>query len=1324
MSAPHAATPREPLDPERGDEPAPDGRDAPWHLIPPEVPATLRALAAERSRLETEAEARYTNRMTASEAAYRDAKKRIEARRVAELEAAHDAHSATRTAALEGYVASSNEASRKAKAERAALQARGKEQLDASDKRLSQVRWEAGTLFEANAQGEVDRHDQFQKDLAAEVETLGVIRAESDALLAAYRKYGAPTPPPPAPPEATPDDPLGALREAVSQADQQLAHLLSLRIPRGLMHGGVAWLFVIPWLFGVGPAIFFLQPVNGLIASVVGAVAVGLVLRFFLYGLARKALDGHPSGLLATLALAESLVPKAKGWDEAFHKRRTEEIHARRAEEVARGEREHAERAAQIQQARDAALHELQESTRKLLAGLEQERNRVLEEAEATLRTRVADVESRASADLQKATEEYQHHRDEATKRQRRDWAELVAFWQAGMDRLNDAVGRVDEETSRRFPAWDGPDGRLWTPAEAVPPAVRFGEVRIDLAAIPHGVAKDERLRALAPERVTLPALLTFPDRGSLLIEAPAAGRDAAMRALRGAMARFMTGLPPGKVRFTIIDPVGLGRNFAAFMHLADYSELLVNSRIWTEPQQIEQRLADLSLHMENVIQQFLRNEYANLEEYNQHAGEVAEPYRVLVVADFPSNFHDQSAQRLASIATSGARCGVYTMIAVDTEQPLPQGVRLDDLEAHAETLRWEKDRLVWKSPAFGPFPLALDTTPDDDRFTRLLHEYGEAARHANRVEVPFEVVAPPRDRWWAGSTRTGVDVPLGRSGATKLQHLKLGKGTSQHVLIAGRTGSGKSTLLHALITNSALMYSPDEVELYLIDFKKGVEFKTYAQHELPHARVIAIESEREFGLSVLQRLDEELKRRGDRFRDLNVQDLNGYRGVPGQPPMPRILLIVDEFQEFFVEDDKTAQDCALLLDRLVRQGRAFGVHVHLGSQTLGGAFSLARSTLGQMGVRVALQCSETDAHLILSEDNAAARLLTRPGEAIYNDANGMVEGNHVFQVVWLPDERKDQYLREIKALAIERGMEMPRPQIVFEGNIPSDLRKNHLLRGLLEGPAPTEVPKGPQAWLGEAVAIKDPTAAVFRRMGGNNVIVIGQDGEAARAVFLSSILSLAAQYPADGARFYLLDGTPEDDTAAGWFTRLPAMVPQALRVGSFADTGGILGELGEELVRRQEGGAAGPSTYLFVYDFSRFRDLRKQEDDFGFGGFGKRDEERTLTPAQHLAELVKEGPSLGMHTVAWFDTLNNVNRSLDRQGLREFEMRVLFQMSANDSSNLIDSPVANRLGTNRAVFASEEQGKMEKFRPYGLPPREWLDWASSRLKDRAGPAS
>jgi hypothetical protein len=136
---------------------------------------------------------------------------------------------------------------------------------------------------------------------------------------------------------------------------------------------------------------------------------------------------------------------------------------------------------------------------------------------------------------------------------------------------------------------------------------------------------------------------------------------------------------------------------------------------------------------------------------------------------------------------------------------------------------------------------------------------------------------------------------------------------------------------------------------------------------------------------------------------------------------MPRILLLVDEFQEFFTQDDKVAQDAGLLLDRLIRQGRAFGIHVMLGSQTLAGAYTLARATIGQMAVRIALQCEEADSRLVLSDENPAARLLSRPGEAIYNAANGLVEGNNPFQCSWLPDEQLDTYLDSIQKFAQQR---------------------------------------------------------------------------------------------------------------------------------------------------------------------------------------------------------------------------------------------------------------------------------------------------------------
>ena len=210
-------------------------------------------------------------------------------------------------------------------------------------------------------------------------------------------------------------------------------------------------------------------------------------------------------------------------------------------------------------------------------------------------------------------------------------------------------------------------------------------------------------------------------------------------------------------------------------------------------------------------------------------------------------------------------------------------------------------------------------------------------------------------------------------------------------------------------------------------------------------------------------------------------------------------------------------------------------MHVLLGSQTLSGAYSLARSTVGQMAVRVALQCSETDSYLILSEDNAAARLLSRPGEAIYNDANGLVEGNSPFQIAWLPDATRDEALDVARERAEAEGWRPPAPQIVFEGNVPADPAGNHLLMSHLE-PDPTdrpEAPKAPRLWIGEPVAIKDPTAGLMRRQSGANLLLVGQQDETAQAMSASMLMGLAAQLAGTGARVRVIDSTPPDDPGA-----------------------------------------------------------------------------------------------------------------------------------------------------------------------------------------------
>lgn len=1186
-------------------------------------------------------------------------------------------------------------------------------------KEIQDSRWTIGTIFEAGKTGAERQHQETQRKAESTAVQLSRMRETTQGIAeywhvtpSAADLDGELSPPRPG------DGPV-LLDEIVLKAEEQLHELHELLVPRlvrqkrfGISYG-IFWVVVL--------AVFWIASQSPLAVGVMAfsAVLVGVVLWLVLARVARNQVGSLVIPIEQRLQQGLDRCEEMKQQATEVYNQLRQEIKEKRNHDLSQANGKYQQIRKESKERRNRDFKQAVERFRKIRTEAKEQRKTDMGLCVEKAKHVWEELKKRTEKDLASLKHHYERVKQESEEAYAADWDKTISDWRGGMEEVYDSLRVVSEANESLFPAWENPVWANRGAPQVVPEVMRFGQFHVDLAEVPNGIPTEERLKLPYPTAFDLPAFLDFPTHTSTMFKTHDEGRGVAVQAMQALMMRLLTAVPPAKVRFTIIDPVGLGENFAAFMHLADFDELLITNKIWTEQAHIEQRLIDLTAHMEVVIQKYLRNQFETIEEYNVQAGEVAEPFRILVVANFPTNFSMEACRRLVSIVTSGARCGVHTLISVDSRQPLPQGFSLADLEEACVKLVWRDQRFHWQDKDFARFPLALEAPPDADTSTRLVQVSGERAKAASRVEVPFEFIAPTPDQFWTADSRGGIQVPLGRAGATKRQLLRLGQGTSQHVLVAGKTGSGKSTLLHALITNLSLLYSPNEIELYLIDFKKGVEFKMYASEDLPHARVIAIESEREFGISVLQRLDAELKQRGEHFRAVGVQDLNGYRQASGQP-LPRIMLIVDEFQEFFIEDDKLAQEAAQLLDRLVRQGRAFGLHVLLGSQTLGGAYSLARSTIDQMGVRIALQCSETDGHLILSEDNSAARLLSRPGEAIYNDANGLVEGNNPFQVVWLNEERREGYLRRIHQMHQERGNGVHRLPIVFEGNIPADVTKNPLLNRLLEAPTwPTDV-KAPQGWLGEALAIKDPTAAIFRPHSGNNLLILGQYEEMSLGMVAVSLVSLAAQLAPNGAadlepRVYILDGTAVDSPYAGYLQRLTEALPLKVQLGSWRDAGRFLTELNEEVERRQQlPGTVFTPWFLVINGLQRFRDLRKAEDEFGFG---RRDE--GPSPARLFGTVLKEGAGLGVHTLAWCDSLNNLQRALDRQGIREFEMRVLFQMSVADSSTLIDTPVASKLGVNRALFYSEEQGRLEKFRPYGVPGEDWLQRVREAFQQR-----
>ncbi|HMF35776.1 MAG TPA: FtsK/SpoIIIE domain-containing protein, partial [Isosphaeraceae bacterium] len=877
----------------------------------------------------------------------------------------------------------------------------------------NRARNDAAGQLEAGNRKAATEHTQALQPLSDAVQVSDCFRDRLATLAAEHGKFKL-APDLPAPSRESYSkftEPVDELFDRLGRMEPAIKILEGLIVPKTMKGAREAWVFIVPLLICVGIAIVMELHAAGIALPAVTGLAVGGLLRTWLVQLSKTQLQRLYNPLVQSLADADGLTAYCRAQAEARYAEERKRLAARHEEDVKLAKESHVRAIDNGETKRDERIRQINEIYAQRMVDIQTTQASEMSAAVESHRQRMSEIQTQSERSLVKLDEQYKSLKEQVRVRSETTWTALAARWREGMQRVSSELSAVQRSGAEIGPTWDDsswPDRPL---PRQVPPVIRMGTAAVKLAALPRGVSSDPRLMEGIAREFELAALRPFPAAANLLIETPTEGRSAALEVLQASMFRILTSLPPGMVRFTIVDPIGIGRNFGAFMHLADSDPALVTNQVWTDPRQIEERLAELEAHMETVTQKYLRNEYPSIEAYNAVAGEVAEPYRVLVVADFPTKLDEQAAGRLAAIAAGGVPCGVLTLVAVDSSKTMPSGFGLNDLRPHCAHLTWKDGALAWDDPDLAAFPLTLDPPAPPEFATRQIQKIGAAARAAKRVEVPFEFIAPPRESWWTRDSRAGIDVPLGKAGATKRQHLTLGQGTSQHVLIAGRTGSGKSTLMHALITNLALCYSPDEIDFYLIDFKKGVEFKIYATFALPHASVVAIESEREFGISVLQRLDLEMRLRADRFRDAGVQDLSGYRNASGTPPLPRILLVVDEFQEFFVEEDKIAQEAALLLDRLVRQGRAFGVHVQLGSQSLGGAFTLARSTLGQMAVRIALQCSEVDSLLILAENNLAAKWLSRPGEAIYNDANGAPEGNHFFQVVWLPDERREDYL-------------------------------------------------------------------------------------------------------------------------------------------------------------------------------------------------------------------------------------------------------------------------------------------------------------------------
>lgn len=805
------------------------------------------------------------------------------------------------------------------------------------------------------------------------------------------------------------------------------------------------------------------------------------------------------------------------------------------------------------------------------------------------------------------------------------------------------------------------------------------------------------------------------------------AGRDLVDGHIENLVLNALGAFPPGQLRLAFIDPLGLGRADSAFLPLGDHNPDLIHRKVRSSREDIEDLLRALVADIERITQRYLRGSCSSIDEYNTAAEEIAEPYRLLVIHDYPEQFErGTSLHLLRRILENGPRCGIHTVITARADaggdyEPGYADVMVGDIveyygDADIGGLPEGAHSTLLSLPSFdeefGPENSSAIVSPFVDRVGRCAHEsgvttsieralalYGRAVAGGNRKEIPTGTVSAELDdqtTWWRNSSAEALVAPVGPSSARDAAVIALDSRSTSSALLIGRPGSGKSTLLHTWLSTLTLLYSPQEVELLLVDFKEGVEFSAYARYGLPHASCIAIESEREFGLSILQEIEGRIKERSEAFKraGAGVTSLEAYRAATGET-MPRVVLVFDEFQVLFGHDDRIGLAAGQVLEKIIRQGRGFGIHVFLGSQSLSGMIALNRQAMQMISTRILLPCTADDAALALGEHSTAHRSLSARGEGVMTNDPNNAEATRPFRVAYEPDSEREKRVVELRRRADEAGF--TRRPVVFSSD--RAVRREAIVEVSEASPA-LGLSDIPRLRPGASVSMAPPPLIELSREPGRNVLALLREGPEAETAFTVGVIDdVLSSDPTAQVHVLPLAQTDELD---GYLE--PLADEERVRVLSRRALATTLSALRATVDQRLDSGSSiDPAVVLLLHGLHRARDL-DPESGSGFSFDGPSEE----SAHDDLAHVLAHGPDVSVHVVAWADSLGGLQRRLSRSAAADFEIRLAGSLSAADAAEFLDHGVGGQLKPHQLVLHDQDSGRTEKLLLARAPALEW----------------
>ncbi len=468
-----------------------------------------------------------------------------------------------------------------------------------------------------------------------------------------------------------------------------------------------------------------------------------------------------------------------------------------------------------------------------------------------------------------------------------------------------------------------------------------------------------------------------------------------------------------------MIDALSLGGIFNLARRLLNKdNDFIYQQRILTESKEIEEALKHLYEYLKVNLQEKLAG-FRDFAHYNEEK-EDRLPLKALFLSGVDA-LSQNALYYLGKIMRFGSKNGVLSFVNLESEK---NNQSAEDLKKHAEFFR--------DTTSFERFKyLNVEVINDQGIKSQHMKDFADKikAYYEQKKAVKRELKDLQRDQeFWTKSSQSKVSVPMGWDINHKEVCFEIG-GAQNHTLICGRSGSGKSNFLHVLIQNLAFYYNPDEVQLFLLDYKEGVEFNAYTDPILEHARLVSVVSSVGYGMSFLSWLCKEMQKRAELFKQFKVKDLSDYRK---HEKMPRLIVVVDEFQVLF--SDKSRGSVERSLNTLLKKGRSYGVHLVLATQTMRGG-EIDSSIKAQIANRIALPMDADDSSSVLGDD--AACELQKP-EGIFNNNGGHQKYHTKMSIPKAPDDFKS-FLTKIHAEFNQRNL-VPIDRKIYNGEKPLEM--------------------------------------------------------------------------------------------------------------------------------------------------------------------------------------------------------------------------------------------------------------------------------------------